>query len=257
MTDDRTPPENLAGLAGEFVLGLLSGPELDRAKRLFESDESFRSEVAHWSGQLAPMLDSVPGVRPPQRAWAGIEAAIGGTGLKADSREPGVRESGNIHVLRRRLTLWRGVAGVMTALAASLGLFVMIRSPVQVPVAVPVSTPAAAPATPMVARLASDKAIAVVASWDPERRQLLLATAAGMPKAPDRSHELWVIPAGGKPRSLGLMPQANAALIRLPAEAIDMMRAGATIAVSVEPAGGSPTGAPTGPVVASGALKAA
>jgi anti-sigma-K factor RskA len=34
----------------------------------------------------------------------------------------------------------------------------------------------------------------------------------------------------------------------------ELMRNGATIAISVEPRGGSPTGAPTGPVIASGAL---
>jgi anti-sigma-K factor RskA len=239
MTDDRTSSEERSALAAELALGVLEGPELARAREHAASDPRFREDVAQWSGSLAPLLDDIAPISPPASLWAQIQRATGTIG-----------ESSNVHVLRRKVAVWRSVSGVMTALAASLALFVMFRSPVPVPSQPPASTP-------MVARLADDKQVAVVASWDPQRGQLLLASAAGMPEQPARSHELWVIPAGGKPRSLGVMPKTEDALIRLPASAIELMRAGATIAVTVEPLGGSPTGGPTGPIIASGALKGA
>jgi anti-sigma-K factor RskA len=243
MTDDRALPEELATLAAEYALGVLDAAESERARGLAASDPRFRQAVEQWLGRLGPMLDDVHPVAPPPTAWSGIEAAT----------RPG-REAGNVYVLRRRLTVWRGLTGAMTALAASLALFVMLRPPARLPVQPPVQ---AAPAAPMVARLSDEKQVALVASWDPQRGQLLLARAGGVRVERAHSHELWVIPAGGQPRSLGVMPEANQALMRLPAGASALMRAGATIAVSVEPLGGSPSGSPTGPVVASGALEAA
>ena len=80
----------------------------------------------------------------------------------------------------------------------------------------------------------------------------MLAVAGDMPADTRHAHELWVIPSGGKPRSLGTMPAARQMHMRLADALAELMRQGATIAISVEPPGGSPTGAPTGPVIASG-----
>ncbi len=65
----------------------------------------------------------------------------------------------------------------------------------------------------------------------------------------DRVLELWLIEGGNPPRSVGLLDGSQIALSGLDLEA------GAVLAVSLEPTGGSPTGAPTGPVVAAGELK--
>jgi anti-sigma-K factor RskA len=63
-----------------------------------------------------------------------------------------------------------------------------------------------------------------------------------------------VIPAGGKPRSLGTMGDSKQMHMRLADAIASLMESGATVAISVEPPGGSPTGSPTGPVIASGSL---
>lgn len=94
----------------------------------------------------------------------------------------------------------------------------------------------------------------VLASWNPDGSQLVLAAADDMPADPAHSHELWIIPAGGKPRSLGTMPGAKMHM-QLADALAQLMREGATIAITVEPPGGSPTGDPTGPMVASGKLQ--
>ena len=94
----------------------------------------------------------------------------------------------------------------------------------------------------------------VVASWDPAARQLVLAVAGDMPADAAHAHELWVIPPDGKPRSLGTMSSTRKMHMRLADALASLLQQGATIAISVEPPGGSPTGQPTGPVVASGSL---
>jgi anti-sigma-K factor RskA len=100
----------------------------------------------------------------------------------------------------------------------------------------------------------TEKNMKVVASWDPASRRLVLAVAGDMPADPSHAHELWVIPEGGKPRSLGTMAAGKQMHMRLADALAQLLQQGATIAISVEPPGGSPTGAPTGPVVASGSL---
>ncbi len=102
--------------------------------------------------------------------------------------------------------------------------------------------------------LGDKTAMKVVASWDPAARQLVLGVAGDMPADPKHAHELWVIPPNGKPRSLGTMGSGKQMHMRLAETLATLLQQGATIAISVEPPGGSPTGAPTGPVVASGSL---
>jgi len=175
--------------------------------------------------------------------WRRIEGRV--------AAEPGA----NVVVLKRRVGLWRGATAGMTALAASLALVLLLQ-----PRSAPLSqaTQVAGAGSPMVAMLGNDqKQMKVVASWDPRARQLVLVVPGDMPADPSHAHELWVIPADGKPRSLGTMPARRQMHMRLADALAQLLQQGATIAISVEPPGGSPTGAPTGPVVVSGALSRA
>ena len=65
-----------------------------------------------------------------------------------------------------------------------------------------------------------------------------------------------MIPKDGKPRSMGVMP-AGPMHLEVARATAEMLAEGATFAVSLEPAGGSPSGLPTGPVIASGKLERA
>jgi anti-sigma-K factor RskA len=68
---------------------------------------------------------------------------------------------------------------------------------------------------------------------------------------PQRALELWAVPGQGAPRSLGVVAaQGTTTVIRA-----ELLRNTAAFAVSVEPAGGSPTGAPTGPIISVGKLE--
>lgn len=237
MTDDRND------LAAEYALGVLTGEDLRAARDLLQSDASFRAEVARWSGRLAPLLDTVDPVAPPTSVWPLIEQRIAPSA-----------DSGNVVHLRRRVSRWQAFSGAMTAIAASLGLLILFR-PVT-PQSARIEHPIAIEQpTPLVAALGDKQSgTKVVASWVPDSRQLVVVVAGDMPADPARSHELWVIPKGRKPVSLGTMPTARQMHLHLADATAGLLKQGATLAITLEPRGGSPTGAPTGPIMAAGEL---
>lgn len=245
MTDRRPlTPQERDSLAAELALGLLEGEQLAHARTLMATDPGFAEEVARWSGRLAPLLDEVAQAQPPERLWRRISDAIGA--------EP--RPTAEIHQLRRKVTIWRGFTGAATAIAASLALFLVVQPR---PSAPPAGVEAPAPA-PLVAMIGNDDdPAAMMATWDSANRRLMVAAASPSPAAPGHSHELWVIPADGTPRSLGTMPAEPRMRMAVEPQMARQLHEGATLAVSVEPQGGSPTGRPTGPVVASGKLESA
>ena len=244
MTAPPISPEDREQLAAELALGVLDGDELAQARALVTEDAEFRARVGEWLGRFGAMLDEVEPVEPPAGVWRAIEQRLGGPGAAND----------NERSLRRRLNIWRGVAAGASAIAASLGLVMLTRPP---EIAPPVTVPAAAPA-PMIAILGDEQqGTMLVASWNPAERSLRVAEAGDMPDDPARVRELWVIPADGTPRSLGLMPDGPKMQMRVEGPLERQLADGATLAVSVEPPGGSPTGLPTGPVIASGTLERA
>jgi anti-sigma-K factor RskA len=90
-----------------------------------------------------------------------------------------------------------------------------------------------------------------VASVSADGRALVLRPLSDLTMTPGRSLELWSVPAQGAPKSLGLVQATgNTTLVRA-----TVLQNAAALAVSVEPAGGSPSGAPSGPVIAVGKLQ--
>ena len=242
MSDDRNMPDEARDLAAEYALGVLTGDDLRRARLLARTDARFRDEVAHWTGRLAPLLDEFEPATPPASAWHAIEGRVGSAPVGP-----------NVVQLRRRVGQWRAIATAMTALAAGLAIFIVARPPAPAPAPIGIERPAQA--QPLLAMLGNDqRETKVVASWDPGAQRLVLAVTGTMPSDPSHAHELWVIPQGGRPRSLGTMGPSKQMHMELADALAKLLQQGATIAISVEPPGGSPTGSPTGPVLVSGAL---
>lgn len=245
MTDPRTLTPDDAQLAAEYALGLLDSAEQAQAAARAQSDAIFAAEVARWRGRLAPMLDEVAPVAPPESSWIGIDRATA-------APAPTDAANDNVVDLQRRVRVWRAFSGGASAVAAALALVLLLQPPAS-------QAPAPAPRAqlaPMVASLASDKGEPMLmATWDPVSERLIIAAGDAMPAPAGRSHEVWLIPAGGSPMKVGMLPGSARMHMQVPDEIADQLRRGATLAVSVEPAGGSPTGLPTGPVIASGALE--
>lgn len=229
---DYARPELADRLAAEYVLGTLRGPARRRFQALLDAHPALRSAVRRWEAQLAPLADSVTPVAPPERVWTGVEARLFGT-APAPAAAPGWWQA---------LGLWRGLSALATAAAVALVFVVTRVPPPQAPIVVVLATnPGAAVATNA----------SFVASLSADGRALVLKPLNAPTLTAAQALELWSVPAQGGPRSLGLVRADQATTLLLQA---GVQRSTAAFAVSIEPAGGSPTGAPTGPIVSLGRI---
>jgi len=224
----QNKPELQERLAAEYALGTLRGGARARFKRWMREDAALARAVGEWQGRLAPMAQSVAPRRPPARLWREIEARLGPAAPA------------------RRAFFWRGLGLVGSGAVAALVI------------------------TNLATRFAKSEAGYIALLSDPRtQRPVLMVTARRNEtelkvrtldpaiQVSDASLELWALPKGGKPKSLGLIsddnkPGANRAVLRLAAVADKTLSDVPMLAVSLEPRGGSPTGSPTGPVLYSG-----
>ncbi|UPG91972.1 anti-sigma factor [Luteibacter aegosomaticola] len=223
----------------EYVLGLLDADARAAVAREVAEQPEAAAAVGRWQAWLNPLAVELPAVAPPAAAWEGIRSRLG---LGAQAR-PGLWES---------LALWRWLGVGATAVAACLLVLTLTRP------GLPAPPTATTPAVLMVSTIARDDGVASwTATMDPERGELLLVPATPEPLASGRDTELWLIPEGAPPIAVGVFPAAQGKRFALPRALVDRLGPTAALAVSVEPAGGSPTGQPTGPVIAKGAIRAA
>jgi len=215
-------------LAGEYALGVLDAAARAAAEGRIGRDPAFAALVAAWDERLSPLVEEIPPVEAPAGTWQRIEGRLFGA-----APEGGLLAS---------LAFWRWAAGAAAALAvASL-----------VALGVVLTLPAAPPL--MAALRASDSGPVYLVRLAADGRRLTIrpsSAAAGDDTVP----QLWLIPADGTPRSLGVIAEAGPSEVTIPAALAADVRPDATLAVSREPVGGSPTGQPTGPVVAVGSLE--
>ena len=232
MTDERTSAQEEGErlTAAEYVLGVLGAAERRQALQRLAHDQAFASAVAFWEERLGVLADAVAPVAPPDRAWSRIARAV----RMPDPSQPG--ES-----LWRSLAFWRSFAIGSAALAAASigGLTFVAISPPRPPLLATLGTSSGQPT--------------FVAAINAGGTSLTVVPAALLTQDP-RAMELWLIPAGDKPHSLGLISPARPVRIDVPRELAARMTPDTALAVSMEPPGGSPTGQPTGPVIASGKL---
>ena len=220
-------------LAAEYVLGVLPADERRAVAERIVRDIGFARLVESWEDRFSPLNSGYEEIEPPARVRTRIDARLFGTSQAA---RPGLLQS---------LNFWRGLSA-----AAIAGLALLIALPLLAP------PPVDAPAERLVASLAStDSAVSYVAVYDSVSGDVALSQLSGEREA-GRDFELWVIEGNSAPVSLGVIPTGTSVRIPVAAERREPIEAGALFAISLEPEGGSPTGAPTGPVVAAGDLRA-
>ena len=243
MSDDAVPDDDIPDMAAaELALGLLEGEERAHALRRMLAEHGFAQEVERWRTHLAQLFDLWPAMDAPPGVLERVERTIDGP--EAVTPPP---------VAAKRSLFWPVAAGLSSVAAAAM-LAVIVTRPALVPGPAPQPPAvAAAPAPILLASIDRGKAGApVTAVYDPNSAALRL-TAATLAEA-DRSAELWVIAGDGVPHSLGLLKTTGASSFTIGGDNRARLAAGAVLAVSIEPVGGSPTGLPTGPVVGTGAL---
>lgn len=242
------PPEDDV-LAGEVALRLLDEGELDRARAREAADPIFAAAVADWDARLMPWLDGIEPVAPDADLWARIAAVL----AQGRPATDGTASDGNVVALRRKVRNWRVATAGVTALAASLALVVGLRGTGEAPPAAVTPARASDLAIAAVTPEGETAALAVV-SYDRVSASLIV-TPAGLVPVPGRSHELWVVPATGTPKSLGVIAGRDPRRIVLADDLAAFFAGAATIAISTEQQGGSRTGLPVGPIVGSGTLR--
>lgn len=209
--------------AAELALGILDGEERAAAMRRVLSDRTFAAEVETWREHFGSLFAQWPEVRPPETV-----------------RD---RLIGSLFPPPPRSRIWPAAVAASLLVAASVSMVLLLR-PDEVP------RIAAGPTLVAVLKVAQGQIFPAVYQADAGQIRI---PAMG-PRVPGRSEELWMIGRDGVPHSLGVMDASKPAVVTLSHEARGLMAPGITLAVSREPGGGSPTGLPTGPILASGAF---
>jgi anti-sigma-K factor RskA len=212
-----------AMLAAEYVLRLLDGKDLEDAQERSRVDAGFAKLVFEWRETLSS-LDHYFEEEPPSPT------------AKTDlmQRLFGIAERQSIW---DKLPLWRIVTAAIAVIALGLGYLMYSGQSVDMNPQFQAELSTA------------DGSLVLVAGVIPPTHEIVIERIVGA--APEgRVRELWLIAQGASgPVSLGLLEANGSTRIRVPDDIAPGVRTG-TIAISEEPFGGSPTGAPTGPVVA-------
>ena len=296
--------EDHIAIAAEYALGTLDADERAQVETMMAVDPEFTAMVQSWEFRLGVLNQMVGSVEPRAELWERVRAAVGHSSQQAPlvlpdappppptqapqtSFEPvapaptfdpiaptgpiaPVADNSSVIRLSSQAKRWRGVASVMTALAAVLVAMIGVQlfSPDMLPAGlrpkprtqvVEVKTPAppAAPSAQYVALLqGSAGGPAFILTVDGATRNFTVRKVGAPPVEAGKSYELWLISdkLGGRPRSLGVIGggdfTARTVLTGFDSDVIN----GGVYAVTVEQAGGSPDGAPHSTPVFAGKL---
>lgn len=225
---DPEIPETDEMLAAEFALGLLPATEQAILARRIETDLTFARLVGEWEERLSPMADGfLPSDLPPAVKQA-LDRRLFGTAAPRQG-------------LWSNLALWRGLAGV-----ATIAFLVAVTLPALRP---------AAPADRLAASLTAEgSGVTYIVLYDSATGRVSLAHMTGA-AVEGRDFQLWIAAGAEAPVSLGVIPAGVSTHVSVTSDQIRaLMTTAAHMAISLEPPGGSPTGQPTGPVLAVGDL---
>ncbi|MBI1392103.1 MAG: hypothetical protein GC152_05105 [Alphaproteobacteria bacterium] len=241
------PSEEDELFAAEAALGVLDAEDNDRAARRAAEDAQFAVRLADWSAFFAGMLTSTPEESPSPELKARIVSKLFGhpTTVAPSQKELASR-------LASALAFWRATAVGFCAVALVAIGFAAFMLSTKADVRVrdfPLMAALAPPDAPSILSVRIDAETGVVEIADAALQMAL--------ERSDQAAQLWLIPEDGAPRSLGLISGVGRSTVRVGEALRDKLAVGSLLAVSIEPEGGSPTGAPTGPVVAIGAIRAA
>jgi anti-sigma-K factor RskA len=231
MADPIAPDHD--ALAAELALGVLEGEERAAALRRSLSDPAFAAAVDAWRARLDPLCADFADMPAPD-VWRAVEARIDARGDNAV----------------KQIAFWRWSAIGSGAVAASLAAALLLM-PTPQPVTV-LREVVRAPDQVAVAQLGGEAGAALAANYDPSEGQLRIRAIA----LPDSrlAPELWVIPADGVPRSLGLVEASGTTRVAVPANLRALIVDGATLAITMEPVDGAPHKAPSSAPVAAGRI---
>lgn len=231
-------PEERDLACAEYVIGLMDAEDRKVFEQRLLIDKDLGHMVAWWRGQLSGLNESVAPIDPSASLWARIESALDAQSLLPPALQ--VRATAPRPSLWNSLALWRTVSAV--AVAASIAMFALVTVPdpeVRVYVAV-LKSPEQATGWLIQAR---------------EQGTVRLIPLNPQDQVPEgKTLQLWTQPVGA-PAPVPIALIELGASIELTADQLPGLGAEQLFAISLEPAGGSPTGLPTGPILFAGSTE--
>jgi anti-sigma-K factor RskA len=227
MTND------LIATAGEYVAGLMTDSEREAFERQIATDQQARKAVGDWRERLMPLDETAPSFAPSAALWPAIENAIG----QGAPPEAAASSAGWLAGLWANVAALRA-ASVAGALAALVLAVVIVAQPGRGPAGPTVVAVLNAPNT--------SEAGAIVEAYADGRIRVVPLKAIAVP--PGRTLQVWTLwDRAVGPRSVGLMGEARQQdyLTTGMPRPVDQQ----LYEITLEPAGGSPTGRPTGPIL--------
>jgi anti-sigma-K factor RskA len=276
--------EDHIALAAEYALGTLDADERAQVEAMMSVDKDYAALVDAWERKLGVLNQMVGLVEPRPEVWEKIRLAIGMSGtqqplLLPEAPQPAppaeavvetpAADHSNVLAFTQQARRWRNIATGMTAIAAALLTVIAVqayrpellpdglrpKTTQQVAQVQPPASAAAAAQAQYVALLQTDgSSPAFILTVDAATKNFTVRKV-GADAERGKSFELWLISDRlPQPRSLGTIGgsdfTARPVLAGFDAGTINT----ATYAVTVEPAGGSPTGQPTSAPIYTGKL---
>jgi anti-sigma-K factor RskA len=227
----KKTPERIEALAAEYVLGPLQGGARRRFQRWMMESVRVREEVWFWEDKLGHLGNRADDQTPPDSVWRNIEARLWPGEIKARPDTAAANDSSGG---------WLLPGWSLMATAAALILAVIL---VQQPEPQPDERLSGA-----IVQADMTDPLWLVSGSDTERRLKLRPVAATAAQS-GKDYELWIVPQDGQPVSLGVVPVGDTYQVILDDRTRALLASSRTLAISLEPVGGSPTGAPTGPIL--------
>lgn len=236
--------ELLEDLVGRFVIGTMPHRSRRRFSRIVDQSEAVSRMVYELEAMMLPGAWALEPLQPSELVWQRISRSAG-FGKRKEAAKP-------------RAPVWQGMAAALVA-----GLFITSfgwyqahnRAPEVVIETVTETVIEPVPVKPTLGIIenADGNAIWVANIYD-DLAEADVVVRAAPERKPENDYQLWILRDDGIPVSLGLLPQAGESTLALSDAALDGLKRGSTIAVSLEPLGGSPEAVPTGPVLFTAAL---
>jgi anti-sigma-K factor RskA len=231
-------PQLISALAAEYVLGTLRGKARERFEALKFENENVVKEIKYWESHLNGMALHLQPIKPREYVLQNIRYRLGFVGAESSGSDVSVN-TGNVVQFKQDKTtqkdkniVWKWWSGVATA--AALVLAVLVSTNIEVDTTQQVQSLA----------VISNEDAKTMWSIDVLANDIRVKVTSFVPKLPNNDYQLWIVPASGAaPISIGVMQQSGEFYLSKPIEFdnIDI----AALAVSKEPKGGSPNGAPT------------
>ncbi len=230
-------PELQDMLAAEYIMGTLHGRARLRFEYYMAILPALRDTVDAWSEKLHEIDATLKPITPKKHVWKNIERRLGFS-----------KKQGWFSALINSLSFWK-LSSALTASFAIVLLSYITLTPIDIEQPPQYVT--------VINNQQAQSSWLVSVNLEAERLRIKSVSAQTLTAA--KSFELWLLPATKKaPISMGLIPASGTQELKLSRKLLAILKhnmpTAVGMAVSLEPKGGSPTGAPTGPILYQGTI---